>query len=149
VTLAARLENKARVFLDTAPLVYYVEHNEMYFPLVDAVLTRVDRGELTLVTSPVTLAESLVVPYRSERHDVADLFRQLVTSGPNTEFVPISADIARLAAEVRAREGFALADSFQIAVATVARCDAFLTNDVKLARTDFLDVIVLRDLEGV
>lgn len=60
--LADRLQEVARLFLDTAPLVYYVEEQAHYLALVETVFDRLDRGEFVAVTSPVTLAECLVVP---------------------------------------------------------------------------------------
>lgn len=48
------LHNVTRLFLDTAPVIYYVEENERYLPLVDEVFDRLDDGLLTAVVSPVT-----------------------------------------------------------------------------------------------
>jgi hypothetical protein len=62
--LTERLDNVQRIFLDTAPVIYYVEKNKDYFSLVEVVFNKIDSGPLTAITSPITLAECLVHPYR-------------------------------------------------------------------------------------
>ena len=58
------LQGVRRVFLDTAPVIYYVERNAAYTTRVDQVFDRLDAGTLMGSTSPVTLAECLVAPMR-------------------------------------------------------------------------------------
>lgn len=43
------------VGLDTAPLIYYVEAHSAYIDLVDPFFDALDAGELTVVTSFITL----------------------------------------------------------------------------------------------
>ena len=70
-----RLAGVARLFLDTAPLIYYVEAHRRYQKLVGTIMERVDGGAITAVTSPITLAECLVLPYRRGLAELADAFR--------------------------------------------------------------------------
>jgi predicted nucleic acid-binding protein len=142
-----RLREGMRLFLDTAPVVYYVEANQRYLPLVEAVFNRLDDDLLVAVTSPVTLAEYLVAPYRLDRPDLRQTFADLITSGPNTLFVSIDEETADQAAALRARYNLTLLDAFQIAVALVAGCNAFLTNNVALKRVAELEMIVLDEVE--
>jgi hypothetical protein len=58
--ISERLQSVARLFLDTAPIVYYVEKNPRYLVKVQEIFRQIDVGTLTAVTSPVTLAECLV-----------------------------------------------------------------------------------------
>lgn len=60
------------VALDTAPLIYFIEENPPYLPLVRPFFEAVDRGELRVVTSVLTLTEVLVHPMRHGDHDLAD-----------------------------------------------------------------------------
>ena len=64
------LDAVRRIFLDTAPLVYFIEKNERYLAAVRLVFERIDQGLLSAVTSPITLAECLVLPYRKDRAEV-------------------------------------------------------------------------------
>ena len=147
MNIGEALRGVTRLFLDTAPVIYYVEKNERYAALVQVVFDQVDAGALTAITSPVTLAECLVYPYRRELAQLQQDFLDLVVSGEGTDFMPIDEIIAQRAAQLRARYNLALDDAFQITTALVAQCDAVLTNDATLKRVAELKVIVLDELE--
>ncbi|MCX6049560.1 MAG: PIN domain-containing protein [Chloroflexi bacterium] len=135
-----------RLFLDTAPVIYYVEQNPHYSSLIDIVLNQIDAGDLTAITSPVTLAECLVVPYHMGNIPLQQAFIELVTTGRNTLFQPINDQTGIRAAALRARYNIRLPDSLQIASAIDAGCEAFLTNHVQLKRITELKVLVLDEL---
>ncbi|MBN1955882.1 MAG: PIN domain-containing protein [Anaerolineae bacterium] len=145
--LTQRLQAVTRLLLDTAPVVYYVEENARYLPLVAGLFDRLDDGAFVGVISPVTLAECLVMPYCLDRPAVRQILVE-VLSGGNTLFVPIDEAIADRAAELRAHYNLTLTDAFQIAAALAAGCEAFLTNDATLERVVELDVIVLDQIAG-
>ena len=146
--LSARLKNVQRIFLDTAPVIYYVEKNPAYLAKVKPVFTRIDAGTLTAVTSPITLSECLVHPYRLHHLDGIARFRDLIVGGSNVNFVLLDDAIADKAAELRAQHGLTLPDALQMATALRAGCDAFLTNDPILKRVAGLDVIVVDEVEA-
>lgn len=145
--ISERLQSVTRLFLDTAPVVYYVEENAQYLARVDVVFERVDTGGLIAVTSPVTLAECLVIPIRKAQFELQQTFTDLIVAGNHVAFSVIDQPVARQAAELRARYNVRLPDSLQLAVALNAGCDAFLTNDRDLKRVTEIDVLVLDDLE--
>jgi predicted nucleic acid-binding protein len=141
------LQNVTLLFLDTAPVIYYVEENPSYLALVEVIFERIDNGSLTAVTSPVTLAECLVVPYRLGLMQRQRDFFDLIVHGSNTVFLPIDHDQARRAAELRVHHNLTLPDALQIAAALTVGCEAFLTNDATLKRVTELRVLVLNELE--
>jgi hypothetical protein len=47
------------LLLDSAPIIYYFEKHGRYFPIVKAIFERINKGLLTAITTPVTLAEAL------------------------------------------------------------------------------------------
>jgi len=145
--VADALRAVTRLFLDTAPVVYYVERNPAHQPLADEIFDRIDKGSPLAVTSPVTLAESLVMPIRLGHAKVQQDFTDLIVRGQNVLFVPINESAVRQAADLRARYNLGLADALQVAVALSAACDAFLTNDVALKRVVELPILVLDELE--
>lgn len=141
-----RLHNVSRLFLDTAPVIYYVEKNERYLDCVKAIFDRIDDGLIIAVTSPVTLAECLVHPYRRGIVQLQKDFFDLIVNGENTVFTPIDQTISRKAAQLRASHNLSLADALQLATALTAGCDAFLTNDSEIKHVVELDVIVLSEM---
>jgi hypothetical protein len=84
VKIADALAGVRTLFLDTAPLIYYVENVAPYRKVMDSVVAQVESSALFFVTSPITLAECLVHPLR--RGDAA-----LWTPWSSTSSTPISA----------------------------------------------------------
>ena len=142
------LDGVTRLFLDTAPVIYYVEGNPTYVESTNAVFERIDDGPLLAVTSPVTLAECLIAPYRANLPQVSQAFLELIIHGNNTAFVPIGREATQRAAELRAEYNLTLTDAMQMAVALNAGCEAFLTNDAALRRVTGLRVLMLDELEA-
>jgi predicted nucleic acid-binding protein len=143
--LTERLDSIRRLFLDTAPVIYYVEKNPSFSTKVQDIFQRLDDSRLTAVVSPITLAECLVAPYRLGRPDVAQTFSDLLADNENVLLYPIDEITADKAAELRARYNLTLTDAFQLAVAIQSGCDAFLTNDSDLKRVTEIPVIVVSE----
>lgn len=147
MNVPARLKGVRRIFLDTAPVIYFVEENPHYAARAQGIFERLDNGELSAVASPITLSECLVLPYRSGNGEVAEAFTRLLVNSESVSFHPIDEQIADQAANLRAQHNLTLTDALQAAVALSSGCDAFLTNDVALKRVEGLNVIVLDELE--
>jgi predicted nucleic acid-binding protein len=58
VKLAEAFSGVRRLFLDTAPVIYYVGGNEHYLPRLEPVFEYLDAGTVRAVTSPITLSEA-------------------------------------------------------------------------------------------
>ncbi|MBC7357327.1 MAG: PIN domain-containing protein [Desulfacinum sp.] len=58
---------------------------------------------------------------------------------------PISAAMAEKAARYRAEHSLRTPDALQLAAAVVGGADCFLTNDRRLRKVDFIEVLVLDD----
>ncbi len=141
------LTGVAMLFLDTAPVIYQVEKNPAYFDRVAAIFQAIDAGQLSAMTSPITLAECLVHPLRLGLAIVQQAFVDVVVHGANTTFVDISQQIGEMAAKLRADYNLQLPDALQMAAAITHGCDAFLTNDAQLKRVIELQVLVIDELE--
>lgn len=135
-----------RCFLDTAPIIYYIEQNSAYFAIARSVFQRLRAGAFTAVTSPVTLAECLVVPHRQGLTQLKQDFVDVITTGENTLFSPITSEVGQQAAELRVQYNLKLPDALQIATARVAGCQALLTNDTGLKRVGELRILIISEL---
>ncbi len=60
----------SRIYLDTAPIIYSVEEHESYWRLLQPFWALLQNGEIYVVTSELSLLETLVLPLR---HKDADL----------------------------------------------------------------------------
>ncbi len=145
--LAEKLVSLRQVFLDTAPVIYFVEKNPEFSSKVQTIFSRLDDGSLTAVVSPITLAECLVIPYKIPNPGIAQTFSDLLVGNENVLFYPIDEMTADKAAVLRARYGISLTDAFQLAIAIQTGCDAFLTNDADLKRVIEIPVIVISELD--
>jgi predicted nucleic acid-binding protein len=148
VKLSAQIGKTKRLFLDTAPVIYYIEGDPNYLAHADLVFNALDSLELSAVTSPITLAECLIVPLRNADENVRKAFLDLILGSQNIHFHPSDEAVALKAAELRAKYNLTLTDAFQIATAIVAECDSFLTNDIALKRVKELHIVVLDDFEA-
>ncbi|MBD2409813.1 VapC toxin family PIN domain ribonuclease [Nostoc calcicola FACHB-389] len=146
MSITNRLQGVRRLFLDTAPVIYFVERDLQYFPQVREVFEQLRNTPLMGLVSPITLAECLVQPYRLGQTELQREFIELMAKNDNIEFVAIGNEtLAIEAAQIRARYNLQLPDAFQIVVALAAGCEAFLTNDVTFKRITELEVLVLND----
>ncbi|WP_017326546.1 PIN domain-containing protein [Synechococcus sp. PCC 7336] len=147
MNVEAALQGVTRLFLDTAPVIYYLENNPIYQSLVVSVFDRIEAGRLTAVTSPVTLAECLVHPYRLGRTKLQQAYQRTIVNAENTLFQTIGELAAQRAAQLRASYNLSLPDFLQLAAALAANCEAFLTNDINLKRVGELQILVIKELE--
>lgn len=147
MTITDALAPVKRLFLDSAPVIYYFERHPQYLPVVDSFFDALDAETLSAVTSPVTLAECLILPVRAGNLELQREYVSVIASGPGIEFWVVSDREALQAAKLRAHYNLTLPDAFQIALAIAAGCDAFLTNDLTLKRVQELTILVLDELE--
>ena len=147
MTIEDALQGVTSILVDTSPLIYHLEHHPHRAPIMARFFQIRAEMAITLVTSPVTLAECLVHPVRLGLADLASAYHRLIVNGENTEFRPVGSAEARLATRIRADHDLRLADAFQVAVALEAGCEAILTNDMAFKRVAEIPAIVLDELE--
>jgi len=147
MNLAEAIRGVHRLFLDTAPIIYYLERHPVYFDRMEAFFRLRSERNTTIVTSPVTLAECLVHPIRRRLLNLEDDYRRLILGGVNTEFHDIGPQAALKAAYLRASFSISLMDAFQIAVAFTSGCQSMLTNDRRLAKIKDIPILILDELE--
>jgi predicted nucleic acid-binding protein len=145
--ISKRLQSVKRIFLDSAPVIYYIEKNPDYLDKTQPIFERLDDGSLSATSSPITLAECLVLPYRLGKLETAHAFFQMLVNSESVTFINLDDQAASTAADLRARYNLSLPDALQVAAALLAGCDAFLTNDSSLGRISELSMIVLDEVE--
>lgn len=132
-----------RVFLDTSPIIYYLQKDEKYFDLTKAILLQLQESFVSFVSSDITIAEYCVRPYKSNNllliHAMEGFMRDA-----RIEIVHTSWKIATRAARIRAEySSFKAMDSLQIATAIESGCDLFLTNDKQLRQFEGMKCVTL------
>ena len=141
------LINCRTVAFDTAPLIYYIEENPNYLPLVDELFELIDTGSARGITSVLTLLEVLVQPMREGRVDIADQYRQILTGSENINLQPIGEAICETAADLRSKYPWLRTpDAIHIATSIAHQASIIVTNDDRWKRVAEIDILVLNDL---
>jgi predicted nucleic acid-binding protein len=134
-----------RVYFDTAPIIYSVEKRDEYWFLLLPLWQFLKSKEIEIVTSELTLLETLVYPLKQNNQILIPAYETLLTK-TEIEAFPITFDILREAANLRAKQNFKTPDAIHSATAHTANCKYLLTNDTGFRRLSNLQVIVLSDL---
>lgn len=141
------LSNAKRLYIDSAPLIYYVEENAVYLDKMREIVRIVDHTDLLAFSSVLTLAEVLVLPLRQDDQQLVQAYQEILVAGDDYELVVVTPEIAVTAADIRARYSLGTPDSLHVATAIASHCDAMLTNDRDMKRIKELSVLLLDDLE--
>ena len=138
-----------KVFLDTAPLIYFIEkdsNNPQYFDNMKQFFEEGYRENKEFLTSVITMAEYFVFPYRNQKMSYIDSFHRLVDT-LDMEITEVDQEIAKKAAQIRAQyKNFKAMDALQLATACVTGCDLFLTNDKQLKQFAEIKCVTVDDL---
>lgn len=113
-----------------------------------SIFDALDRGEFTVVTSYITLLEVLVHPLKQGNADPAEQYRTILLNSPHVQSLPVSADIAEEAAQLRATHNVRTSDAIQMATARHAGATHFVTNDIKLPDLLGMPLLVLDRLRA-
>lgn len=135
-----------RVFIDTAPIIYFLENSPLYMESMGKFFSRCMKEHIQIVTSAITIEEYLVAPYSDGKLEYVDNFKKFLQY-LNIEVVDIDAAIAEQGAKIRGQyKNFKAMDALQIATAIISRCDMFFTNDKQLRQEKELPCMTIDDL---
>lgn len=136
-----------RVFVDTSPIIYYLENSSLYLNSIKHFFEKCIKEKIQIVTSAITIEEYLVFPYNSNKPELANNFKRFIEY-MNIEVVNIDFTIAEQGARIRGQyKNFKAMDALQIAAAIVSGCDMFFTNDKQLMQEKELPCITMEDLQ--
>ena len=136
-----------KIALDTNILIYFLEGIEPQAGKVEEVLSRFMKAESEGIISTVTVAEVLTGFYRAGDENRALKIKKLLNDLTLNSFkiVPVTFEIADLAAHLRAKRGGRLPDALIVATALNQKADCLYTEDKDLRR--FKEEIEIFNLE--
>lgn len=140
--LIQKLKNK-KVFLDTAPLIYYIEGNPQYTAVLNKLFLENSKGIFLFQTSVITLLEVLVLPMRMNENLLVEQYQNILFNSATINIFDLNIEIAKLAAAYRAKYGLKTPDSIQIATAVNVSADFFFTNDMRLKAVTEIEILIL------
>lgn len=141
MTLLDAIPAGSTVTIDSAPVIYVLEGHRTLADRFAELFAAVDRGHVFAVISPITLAEVLAGPLQQGRDALAARYRQALTSGPGWSLHTTDADVAELAARLRARHRLKLPDALQLATAIRSGSSALVTHDRDFRRVREIPIL--------
>jgi len=142
--LSKRLARAKVIGLDTSIFIYFLENNPKYGPLARITLNGIEQGKWDGVTSTITLMEITVRPWQLGNEMAAREYEAVLVHFPNLSLVDVDRNVARAAAQLRAKYNVSPPDALQVAASLAFGAKAFLTNDKRLAKLqELIDILVL------
>ncbi len=134
-----------KVFLDTPPIIYFIEkHPRYYLQLLDYLTSCVIQKNL-LETSVLSVAEFEIKPRRINNLKILKKGQELIDSLFDVH--PIDMTVAQISGELRSRyRSLKAIDSLQLATAMGHRCDVFVTNDRRLRAVKEIEIKLVTEL---
>jgi predicted nucleic acid-binding protein len=138
LTEAFGLAPGARVTVDSAPIIYFLEDHPTFAPRFAALFEAEANGELEIVISATTVAEVLAGPFKAGNEALASRCLRALSIW---SIVPVDAEVATLAARLRIAHALRLPDALQAATALHSGSIALVTHDRDFSRLTGLSVI--------
>lgn len=145
MSLDSVLQGVKTIFLDTAPIIYFIEGHPEFADVVQIAIEQLEQGNLQGVISPVTVAECLANPFKNQDQQLQQDFADFLLRHKSIILKGTDMKISLKTAQLQANYNLKLPDALQIATAIIIGCDSFLTNDKRLSRVSELQILVVSD----
>jgi predicted nucleic acid-binding protein len=132
------------VSIDANVVIYSIEKIPPYRTILQPLWQAVQSQHITVVTSDLTLMETLIKPFQTHDTTMEHWYRALFVS-PGVRLAPISQQVLERAAQLRATTRLRTPDAIHAATALDAQCALFVTNDRDYRQCPGLTVALLSD----
>jgi predicted nucleic acid-binding protein len=137
------IPENARVYVDTAPVIYSIESHPEYSELLQPLWIKLQANQIAITSSELLWLKTLVNPYKNNNQPLIALYTELLRD--SIQLIAINEPILKLAAQLRATTKLKSPDSIHAATALSQECTMFLTNDTGFRNIPRLPVVVLKD----
>ena len=143
------MTDNLRVFIDTAPFIYFFEANEDFCAIARDMFFDFINNNVDMITSYISEVEMKVLPKRNKQT------RKIINMDNFIdEFSIIKMTLYKkaydIALEIRANYPYIkLIDAFQLAIAIDADCDYFITNDKELKKYKDINVVMIDEYKSI
>ena len=131
------------IAVDTCIFIYYIERHHQFHSSLVTFFNAIDKGELSIVTSTLTLTELIPHPLAKGADTLVQQYRRLLTRSRNVTSAPVTVEIAMTAGRLRAEHGLRTPDALQLATGITYGARTFLTNDLRIRSTPDIKVLHL------
>jgi len=137
-----------RLYIETAPLIYYLEENPTYVARMDTIVEYIETSSVEAISSVITLTEILNHPIRLGRTDLEQAYQSILLNTDTFRLLPVTVKIAQSAARLRAQYNLRTPDALHLATALESACDVLLTNDLGLKRIQEIRILILDEIDS-
>lgn len=132
-----------RIYIDTAPLIYYLSKNDLYFSHIEKFFA--EHASASFYTSLLTEMEYIILPLRNRQFDAIKLF-EFYVDRLGINICPVDRTTTYIAATIRSIYPFFKSiDALHLATASILNCDLFFTNDKQLAQFSEINCLLVDD----
>jgi predicted nucleic acid-binding protein len=122
------------LYLDSNIIIYLVEQEPHYYPVLSALLARAEAGHIELISSEIAILECLVVPLRNQDAELIRDYHGILLSS-DMKLIPVSVEVLLEAARLRAlNPRLRIPDAIHWATAILQQANYLLTNDADFLR---------------
>jgi predicted nucleic acid-binding protein len=132
------LSDGVTVLVDTAPWIYVLEDHPVFAPRFTGLFEAAEQGRLQLALTTVTVAEVLAGPFKAKQTALAKRYEKALN---RYQVMPLSAQVAALAAQLRVQYRLKLPDAVQLASALDLGAAALVTHDRDFSRVQGLPIL--------
>jgi predicted nucleic acid-binding protein len=135
----------ALVYLDANPIIYTIEAIDPYFTILTSLWNSVQANDLAVLTSRLTILETLVKPLRDRDELLIDAYDRTFRRS-DLEVKDISEEVLKSAALLRSQyKALRTPDAIHLATALTHGCSHFVSNDVALRSFEGIELVILAD----
>ena len=135
--------NGIKKFLDTAPIIYFIEKNEHFFDVVKPIFTEAESKKFILITSVISYLETMVPVLGSNNISLKGKYHYFFYELDFLKVVDIDINTAHLAAKLKSTYNLKTPDSLQLASAIYNECDEFITADKRIPEIKEIKITLL------
>jgi predicted nucleic acid-binding protein len=144
--MSRSLAGVASLYLDSNILIYLIEGNAEVGQLVLAAFHEIEVHKIVLYTSEITITECLHGAYRAGLEELAQHYLDLMATEQFITLLPVNFEVCVEAARLAASHRLKTVDAIHLATATLAGCQALLSNDGGFRSTKDIEAFQLSDL---
>jgi predicted nucleic acid-binding protein len=134
-----------RIYLDASAVIYSIERHPMFAPLLEPAWAAMVNGGCELITSELTILESMVAPIRARNQSLLAAFERAFDES-GLQLLPANRSVMLLAAELRASfPSLRAPDAIHLATAEIYSAQSVITNDQKLKGKGSVSVTLLSE----
>ena len=146
--MAITFKTGQKIFVDTAPLIYWFEEHPDYIQKLVRFFDEITEKQIPLMTSMVTYIEVLTYPEKTGNRLLSGKYRNYFTNSDQLTIYPLDVTVADAAIRLRARHALKTPDAIQLATAQVCGCDYVLSNDRSWRGAGGVRVLLVSELSS-